>query len=166
MLIMLLTFLTMTQRGNENAAYAAKPQIKAFLDMIARAEGTFGVGDNGYNILYGYGRFSDYSKHPNKLVKSGGWSSTAAGRYQFLYKTWNPIRISNGLPDFNHNSQDTAAVELLRQNNAIAKILAGDITGAIAKVKGIWASFPGAGYGQGERSLNQMLAWYNAALQS
>lgn len=156
----------MTSRGNENAAYAAQPQVKAFLDMIAHAEGTHGVGDNGYNILYGYGRFTDYSKHPNKKVTKGGWTSTAAGRYQFLYKTWNPIRISNGLPDFNHGSQDIGAVELLRQNNAIAKILAGDISGAISKVRKIWASFPGAGYGQGERSLSQMLSWYAAALSS
>ena len=156
----------MTKRGNENAAYAADPRLKAFLDMTARAEGTYGVSDNGYDILYGYGKFTNYKAHPNKKVTKGGWTSTAAGRYQFLYKTWNPIRISNGLPDFSPGSQDIGAVELLRAGGAIPKILAGDITGAIKKVKGIWASFPGAGYGQGERSLSTMLSWYNAALAS
>lgn len=150
----------MTPRGNENAAYAAKPEVKAFLDMIARAEGTYGVGDNGYNILYGFGRFTDYSKHPNKAVKKGGWTSTAAGRYQFLYRTWAPVKTSNGLPDFSPGSQDIGAVELLRQRGALPKILAGDIAGAISKARKEWASFPGAGYGQGERSLSTMLNWY------
>lgn len=150
----------MNARGNENTNFAQQARVKAFLDLIARAEGTYGVGDNGYDVLYGFGRFQSYAAHPNKAVKKGGWTSTAAGRYQFLKKTWDGVASKIGAADFSPSSQDAGAVELIREKNGLNNILTGDIAGAISKVRKVWASFPGAGYGQGERSLASMLAWY------
>ena len=44
------------------AAYA--PNIVAFLSTIAVSEGTFGEGDNGYNVLAGGKLFEGYADHP------------------------------------------------------------------------------------------------------
>jgi muramidase (phage lysozyme) len=59
------------------------PNLKAFLDTIATSEGTYGCGDDGYNVIVGGDLFDDYSKHPDVLVtlNKAGLKSTAAGRY-------------------------------------------------------------------------------------
>jgi hypothetical protein len=41
----------------------------------------------------------DFSQHPNILVQAGRWQSTAAGRYQFLNRTWNGL----GLPKWGNS---------------------------------------------------------------
>lgn len=150
--------------GADVSAYVSNPRVKAFLDLIARAEGTYGVGDNGYNILYAFGRFNDYSQHPNKAVTSGGITSTAAGRYQFLKKTWDGAKAALSLPNFGPASQDQAAIYLVQQRGALNDVVNGNIQSAIQKVNREWASFPGSPYGQGTRSLTQMLTWYAADL--
>lgn len=152
--------------GGSNITTAVHdPKVKAFLDLIARAEGTYGRGDNGYNILYSYQTFSDYSRHPNRAITSGGITSTAAGRYQFLKKTWDSVQSSLNLSNFNPASQDLGAVELIRRRGALNDILNGNIQSAITKVNKEWASFPGSPYGQGTRSMSEMLSWYNSDLQ-
>jgi len=150
----------MTSRGNENKSQLNNANVKAFLDLIARSEGTYNIGNNGYNLFFGFGQFTDYSKHPNIVHSGGGYSSTAAGRYQFLYKTWKGVAASNGLPDFTPASQDIGAVELLRQRGALNYILNGDIETAIKKAAKEWASFPGAGYGQPTRTMSTLLNWF------
>lgn len=134
--------------------------------MIAAAEGTTKFG---YHTLVGNTKIADLSKHPNKVVRlSATLSSTAAGRYQFLFRTWKPIALALDLPDFGPRSQDLACVELLRECGALPIILddGQPITQAIHAARKIWASFPGAGYGQSERSLSFMLGAYYAGLKS
>lgn len=150
--------------GADVSSYMSNPRVKAFLDLIARAEGTYNVGDNGYNILYGYERFTDYSKHPNRAISKGGLTSTAAGRYQFLKKTWDGVKAALSLPDFGPASQDKGAVYLVQQRGALNDVINGNVQAAIQKVNKEWASFPGSPYGQGTRSLTQMLTWYAADL--
>lgn len=135
--------------------------LKAFLLMIQYAEGT--LGNNAYRTLFGGGLFSSYATHPNIPITRRGITSTAAGAYQFLYRTWIELQQSLRLPDFSPASQDRAAVELIRRKDALADVLAGRITAAIYKCRKIWASFPGAGYGQGERSMTSMLQAYHQA---
>ncbi|MGL4887810.1 MAG: hypothetical protein ACRC4V_15995 [Aeromonas veronii] len=57
------------------------PQVAAFLDMLAYAEGTKGRGDDGYNKLVNpAGFFGDYSTHPNvSIIVRPGLVSTAGG---------------------------------------------------------------------------------------
>ena len=160
--LLLLTALTPWPLLGED--YSSSPQVRAFLDLIARAEGTYGKGDNGYNILYGFGTFSSYAQHPNIAVRSGGITSTAAGRYQILKKTWDSVKTALGLPDFSPHSQDLAAIELIRRRGALNDVLTGNAQAAIQKVNNEWASFPGSPYGQGTRSLSTMLNWYAADL--
>lgn len=143
----------------------AATNVRAFLDMIAFAEGT--AGPDGYRTMFGYRLFDDFSDHPRQYFEftAGGKTqkTSAAGRYQFLARTWDGLRAKLGLPDFGPESQDAGAVELIRQRGALADVQAGRLTAAIAKVAPIWASLPGAGYSQPERKLPQLLAAYNAA---
>ena len=77
------------------------PQQQAWLDMIAYAEGTDrNKSRGGYNILFGGGRFSDLTRHPDKVVKAPGIASAAAGRYQFMPDTWKAVSTALKLPDF------------------------------------------------------------------
>lgn len=138
---------------------------KAFLDMIEYSEGT---RIHGYYTLFGGGRMASLADHPAIFFdftdKAGRKLKTsAAGRYQFLLRTWRELANKLNLPDFGPDSQDRAALELIRQRGALKDVQAGRITEAIRKVAPIWASLPGAGYDQPERPLNKLLASYSAA---
>ena len=145
----------------KSAKMLASQQLKnlsAFLLMIQYSEGT--IGPNAYRMLYGGGLTNDYSRHPNTKVTKYGITSTAAGAYQFLYKTWNGLQKDLDLPDFSPSSQNKAAIELIRRRGALPDVLAGRFTNAIAKCRKEWASLPGAGYGQSERSLQSLATAY------
>lgn len=144
------------------ARIECSPNLAAFLDLIAFAEGTLGRGDDGYNKLVNpAGFFSDYSTHPNEsVIVRPGLVSTAAGRYQFLARYWPHYRDTLGLPDFGASSQDRWAIQLIREQRALADVEAGRLRMAITKCANIWASLPGAGYGQPEHSHAQLLAQY------
>jgi muramidase (phage lysozyme) len=91
----------------------------------------------------------NYSKHPNQLIPIHyGLSSTAAGRYQLLSRYYDPYRIMLGLPDFSPDSQDAIALQQIKERGALDDIEAGHFIIAIGKVSNIWASLPGATYGQ------------------
>lgn len=135
----------------------ANPKIKAALDTIAKAEGV----KYGYNTLYGNTRFDSLASHPKKLVTKWGITSSAAGRYQFLAKTWDNIAKKLNLDSFSAENQDIAALYLIDQSNATQDIINNNIVTAFYKIRKIWASLPGAGYGQGERSQAFIEKWYN-----
>ena len=132
--------------------------VKAFLDTIAYSEGTAGHGDDGYNVLVGGSLFQGYADHPRKLItlNKAGLKSAAAGRYQILARTWDALKTKLKLPDFGHASQDMAATELIRECGALDDAQAGRFDEAVAKCAHIWASFPGAGYGQRENELTKL----------
>ncbi|WP_236901475.1 glycoside hydrolase family 104 protein [Cupriavidus necator] len=137
----------------------------AFLMMIRTAEGT--AGANGYRTLFGGGLFESFADHPRQVVTalSNGKpiSSSAAGAYQFLRRTWDTLAARLGLSDFTPASQDAAALELIREAGALGDVDAGRFALAVRKVRKIWASMPGAGYGQPEVALNRLQAAYEAA---
>lgn len=115
--------------------------------------------DDGYNVLVGGSLFDSYASHPNKLIyiPSLGINSSAAGRYQILYRNWVWYGKLLHLEDFGHFSQDMIALQMIRERKALDLINAGKITEAIAKVSNIWASLPGAGYNQHENKLEMLL---------
>ena len=137
--------------------------MRAFLDMLAKSEGTYGIGDNGYNVLVGGNIFYGYGDHPRKLVSLPRLriKSTAAGRYQILAKYYDAYRKTLKLPDFSPDSQDAIAVQMMSERGALPFIEVGNIKEAVRRVRNIWASLPGAGYGQHEQDLKQVLAWYD-----
>nr|WP_298166504.1 glycoside hydrolase family 104 protein [uncultured Pseudomonas sp.] len=148
-----------------SAADAGGINVLAFLDMLAWSEGTstINASDDGYDVIVGGDLFTDYSKHPRKLVALPryGIKSTAAGRYQFLASTWDAIVRNYGFKGrFIPEAQDLAAIKLLTECGALPYIKAGRIAAAIAEAAPIWASLPGAGYGQREHKLANLLGIY------
>lgn len=133
----------------------------AFLAMIRQSEGT--SGPNGYRTYYGGSLFDSFADHPNVKHTAAGITSTAAGAYQFLYRTWIECKAALGLPDFSPESQDAAAIFLLKRRGALPYIDRGDFAGAVNAARREWASLPGAGYGQHENSLAVLEAAYLAA---
>lgn len=141
---------------------------KAFLDMIAISEigeALLKHSDNGYNVIVGGELFHDYSTHPNKKVYFPKLNirSTAAGRYQILYRYWVAYQDQLNLPDFSPASQDKIALQLIKECHALDDIDAGRFFDAVNKCCSRWASLPGSGYGQHENSVTKLqLAYTNA----
>ncbi|CAH3644036.1 TPA: glycoside hydrolase family 104 protein [Citrobacter freundii] len=138
--------------------------LQAFLDMLAWSEGTSRIkgSDNGYNVIVGGALFNGYADHPRKLVTltNLGIKSTAAGRYQLLSRYYDAYKKQLGLKDFSPANQDAIAVQQIRERKALADIEAGYIKEAIAKCSNIWASLPGAGYGQHEHKIDDLVNKY------
>lgn len=143
--------------------------VVAFLDMLAWSEGTDKgtqpTKDRGYDVLVGGQLFNGYADHPRVLVDLPKLKiqSTAAGRYQLLRRYFDAYRKSLGLKDFSPLSQDLIALQQIRERRALPLIQAGRIPEAIKAVSNIWASLPGAGYGQHEHKLDNLLAAYRKA---
>jgi len=145
------------------------PNVTAFLDMIAVSEigkPLLAHSDDGYNVLVGSTPskpllFDDYSTHPNILNRAT--NSTAAGRYQLLHRYFKPYRDQLGLPDFGPESQDAIAVQQIKESHAYGLVVAGQFDAAVAKCNHIWASLPGAGYGQ---HTNDLVALRDAYLDA
>ncbi|VVE87545.1 glycoside hydrolase family 24 protein [Pandoraea bronchicola] len=145
-------------------ATAGGLNVCAFLDMLAWSEFTSRISgsDDGYNVIVGGGLFASYADHPRKSVwikRFNVWS-TAAGRYQLLSRYFDVYKQQLGLTDFSPVSQDKIAIQQIRERGALADIKAGNIASAISKCRNIWASLPGAGYGQVEHALEPLLAQY------
>lgn len=136
--------------------------MKAFLSMIAYAEGTIGIGDDGYNVLVGGDLFHSYDDHPRVLVNIERLriKSTAAGRYQILSRIYDHYAKVLKLNDFSPVSQDMIAIRMIREQGAYRHIINCDIRKAITCVNNIWASLPGDVYGQGGKTLLECLEVY------
>lgn len=139
----------------------AQRNVRAMLDTIAYAEGT--AGPDGYRMHFGGSLFDSFADHPRVVINMSGYSSSAAGRYQILRRTWDGLRGKLGLKDFSPASQDAAAIELIRERGALPDVQAGRFSAAIKKIAPVWASLPGAGYNQPERKLSQLQAAFQSA---
>jgi muramidase (phage lysozyme) len=131
-----------------------EPNVRSFLDMISAAEGTT---KHGYNTLFGGGKFDNLQDHPRQLFDftetTGKKNKTsAAGRYQFLSNTWDEQAKKLGLPDFSEQSQDLAAINLLRERGILPDVLQGNWDTAVKKSGPIWASLPSSPYPQPRQS--------------
>ena len=143
------------------------PTLTAFLSLIGWAEGAdYNTIVNGVD---GPATFTDFSDHPfapqfNRppviVRRSPLLESTAAGRYQLLYRYWPIYRAQLGLADYSPASQDAIAIEQIKERGGIALIGTGDIEGAIKACSNIWASLPGNNYGQGGKTMGELLERY------
>jgi lysozyme len=149
--------------------YRMTPERRALLNTIRFAEGTWtnGRGD-GYRMLYGGGKFRDMARHPESVVNSG-YSSAAAGAYQFLPATWNEAARRLSLPDFQPASQDQAALYLMEKRGALSRFdrqgLSHDVLDLLAQE---WASLPtlhgGSYYGQPVKGVQELRRFYSEDL--
>lgn len=145
---------------------------KAFLDMLAVSEGTStspATVCDGYDVIVtGIDRkpeiFTDFTDHPfnmgrrPKQINSRGLYSTASGRYQFMLRDWHHYHDQLDLKDFGPASQDKWALQLIRERGALPLIDAGNFRLAAARCANLWASLPGAGYGQHENRIEVLEA--------
>lgn len=150
--------------GTTEAIAQQPPDVqRAFLSTIA------GTESPGYDVLYGGGKFRDYSRHPNAKIPimSGpnkGDYSSAAGRYQFLGSTWEDLAKRHGYKDFSPANQDAGAWALANEQYKAATggsleeaLQSGDpgrINAAASVLAKTWTSLPGGieqakGYGTG-----------------
>ena len=135
-------------------------QRKAFLDMQAWSEELITDVRKQKSwlrdVIVGGRLFADYSDHPHKLVTlNPKLKSTGAGRYQLLPVGGMPT--ASGSWKASPKSQDAVALQQIKERGALPMIDRGDIRQAIDRCSNIWASLPGAGYGQFE--LYELTAW-------
>jgi muramidase (phage lysozyme) len=144
---------------------------KTFLDVLSFSEGTYGIGNNGYDVLINNEPNSGNSRvivgwTENTTIKHGliDWyvkalDSTAAGRYNLIAETW--IRLNGENKPMTKNNQDSSALKLLREKlgpNEDFKISGVDEMTIIArKIKDTWKSF-------GKTSPDRLYEWYKTAL--
>ena len=143
--------------------------------VIRYAEGT--SGDSGYTTQFTGSQFNDLSRHPRQMKSGGGYSSDAAGAYQFLSTTWDEAKSALNLKDFSPASQEAAGKYLTQRrgvdpNKVYTNIE--DFTKAMNKLAPEWASLPYQGvspsghgkgssyYGQGGIDINKAWELYNS----
>lgn len=141
----------MNEQARINLELLKNPNVRRYLDFIGQAEGA------DYATLFGGKQMTDFSRHPNiraNFTETTGKKNvtTAAGKYQFLNSTWNGLQKQLDLKDFSPQSQDLAAIELLKQSKSLGDIVAGNFGQAIEKTGKVWASLPSSTYNQGKRS--------------
>ncbi|MFM8526331.1 MAG: endolysin [Cyanobacteriota bacterium] len=148
------------------ATYAITPERRALLNTIRFAEGTWANGDAiGYRILFGGSLMERLDQHPNRVMRTRGYASAAAGAYQFMPFTWALASQALGLSDFGPDHQDQAAIFLIQRRGALALadqgVLSPELTARLAPE---WASFPtlsGASfYGQPVRPYSLLRRFY------
>lgn len=120
--------------------------VQAFLQLIRTGEGT--LGESGYSIIFGGKHFYGFDDHPGIYVPFGNTTSSAAGAYQILERTWREMQSKYDLSDFSPRSQDIAAVGLIKRRGALLDVLEGRFNTAIQKCNKEWASLPLSPYGQ------------------
>lgn len=133
-------------------SYLDNPNVRRFLDMLSKSEGT-----TGYDTAFGGGRIASLKDHPRQLydfTQTDGKKNktSAAGRYQIIQKTWDDLQKSLNLPDFGPRSQDLAALELIRRAGVLDNVAKGDYQPALSKLGTVWASLPSSPYAQNKRS--------------
>lgn len=145
-----------------------QPQVRALLNTIRYAEGT--AGPAGYQTMFGGGKFNDLSRHPDKVVRTDGYASAAAGAYQFMPGTWQGVASQLGLKRFGPEEQDIAAIRLIERRGALDPFLRGEKFGTVIdKLAPEWASLPtaagGSYYGQPSKGLGDLYRYYEEQKQ-
>ncbi|MGJ3448977.1 glycoside hydrolase family 24 protein [Enterobacter sp. PTB] len=138
-------------------------RLRAFMRMIRVGEGT--TTALGYRTMFTGAIFDSFDEHPNQLHTANNISSTAAGAYQFLYRTWRSLKLKLQLSNFSPNNQDLACIELIYEDHALQLILDGEINESINLCESTWASLPGSPHGQPTQKLNNAILEYNKYLE-
>jgi lysozyme len=122
--------------------------------------------------MFGGGTFNDLSRHPDRVVRGNGYSSAAAGAYQFLPGTWQAQSSRLGLKGFGPAEQDVAALALARNRlmdlGGLETVRKEGLSQRVASaLSPEWASFPTetgrSYYGQPVKSLGELQKYYGAA---
>jgi muramidase (phage lysozyme) len=148
--------------------YEVTPIRRVYLDFIAWCEGTDKRIDKtptGYDTFFGGGKFSNFAQHPKKRIKAGGYTSSAAGRYQIMDFTEDwllqhlkfPPNGKSFLPEF----QDQRCLYLIHgKRHALDEVDKDNFKGFCNICSWEWASILPSRYGQGYLTLKQMETAY------
>lgn len=151
--------------------FAITPERRALLNTIRYAEGTWANGqDVGYRIMFGGSLIESFDRHPNRVNRTPGYASAAAGAYQFMPPTWAMVSRSLGFPlqgpnAFGPEVQDQAAIYLVQRRGALHLADQGQFSSELAhRLAPEWASFPTfAGrsfYGQPVKRYDELRRFY------
>jgi muramidase (phage lysozyme) len=142
---------------NNSSVSNISSEYRALLNTISWAE-----GNTDYNTLFGGKKFNDFSSHPNQKITKWGYTSSAAGKYQFTHRTFKHLRDKRDLfqDGFTPEAQDEAALYLIKKkvDGALlnAAIKTGNFKRVWDKLSRTWASLPTkqgeSYYGQGSKS--------------
>jgi len=120
--------------------------------------------------MFGGGTFSDLSRHPDRVVRTPGYASAAAGAYQFMPPTWERVQRAIGVKDFTPESQNLGLLKLARDRlqpiGGLAAITkAGGLTPQIVdRLAPEWASLPTlqgqSYYGQPVKSYDEVQKYF------
>ena len=151
---------------------------RAFLWVIASAEMGAAYRER-YDTLFGFQPIPNYSNgkggcnyqdHPRIFVRSGGYVSSAAGRWQIMDYTWDTWAPRLGLKDFCDDSQDKVALALIRDagvNPSSSKNYSAFLND-MRRLAPVWCSLPGERRGQcagqPQKSFGQAWAFYQEGL--
>jgi muramidase (phage lysozyme) len=157
-------YMTHVSSSSAGGIWELPRNVRAFLDTIAFAEGT----RERYNYVFTFATFNSYADHPRIKKCAGKLCSTAAGRYQFLSKTWDPLARELGLPDFTPPNQEKATLEIIRRagayNNVAKASVYENFTAALGKLNTTWASLPGSPYGQPTHPTAELWRYFKGRL--
>ena len=141
-------------------------QRKAFLDMLAWSEESITTSEtrnHGYDVIVGGELFVDYSDHPQTCHAKPKPQINRRRTLPASSRWWDAYRKQLGLKDFSPKSQDAVALQQIKERGALSMIDRGDIRQAIDRCSNIWASLPGAGYGQFEHKADSLIAKFKEA---
>lgn len=133
----------MAEVTDEDAQRVAN--LSAFLHTLRILE-----SNGNYGALYGGASFTDFRQHPSIKTPANptpwtgvhtpyGWTH-AAGAYQFEPGTWSIVQQRLHLPDFGEDSQNQAAVYLIRGRHAYDDVCMGCLEKAVPELKAEWQS--------------------------
>ena len=143
-------------------------QRKAFLDMLAWSEGT----DNGRQKTRNHGLWRHCRRRAICwLLRSPSQTCHAKPKTQInrrrtlpaSFRWWDAYRKQLGLKDFSEKSGRCGIAQQIKERGALPMIDRGDIRQAIDRCSNIWASLPGAGYGQFEHKADSLIAKFKEA---
>ena len=140
-------------------------QRKAFLDMLAWSEGTDNGRRNQKSWLWRHCR----RRAIYWLLRSPSQTCHAKPKTQINRRRTLPAFPVGGMPTASSlawrllsESQDAVALQQIKERGALPMIDRGDIRQAIDRCSNIWASLPGAGYGQFEHKADSLIAKFKA----
>lgn len=171
------------QEKLNNDISVEEARVRAFMRMLRKGEGT--NSDSGYSKQYSGIHFKNFKTHPEKVIKAGNYSSSAAGAYQIMRYTWwwlNGEELTEDnkkagiynedhdyvkrykIPDFSPESQDKLCIILLKHKKTkkfLDLIISNKIQEAIEKYGSYeWASLPPGRYGQPTQTMDGALQEY------
>ena len=135
--------------------------------MLAWSEGTDNgrqkTRNHGYDVIVGGELFTDYSDHPRKLVTLNPNSNQQAPDATSFFPVGGMPTASSLAWKTSLRKVRTLALQQIKERGALPMIDRGDIRQAIDRCSNIWASLPGAGYGQFEHKADSLIAKFKEA---